>query len=407
MSLHVRGSLRAVALAAILSLLGGLAFAAVTAGPDLGPQLHPATIGVPGSIDTLQDDLRALLAGDGATEGVCDVAGAYCNLVKEMYWTLYRLLLPSASNALHWMYLASALLIGGLLYAVDARTGRRAWRLRDALRYLLPRSVFGHQSAVVDYKLYFINGLLAAVLGFSAVILTSAYVAEASSDLLAESFGGMPASDAAWTSRLLYTLVLVVAADLGYYLFHRLMHFVPLLWEFHKVHHSAEVLTPVTGFRHHPVDGFVEAAFTTFTLGIAQGVYCYLYGHGVDTVTLLNTSVAMLAYNLTANLRHSHIWLSYGRIASHVVSSPAQHQIHHSPAPQHAGKNMARVFSLWDWMFGTLYVPAAKETIAFGLGGGEEAEYRSLWRCYCLPFAKAARLSILGVARRPSRPAPP
>src|ERR1039458_8498353 len=33
-----------------------------------------------------------------------------------------------------------------------------------------------------------------------------------------------------------------------------LFHAIPALWEFHKVHHSAEVLTPLTEMRTHPVE---------------------------------------------------------------------------------------------------------------------------------------------------------
>ncbi|MFZ1773759.1 MAG: sterol desaturase family protein, partial [Rhizobiaceae bacterium] len=71
------------------------------------------------------------------------------------------------------------------------------------------------------------------------------------------------------------------------------------------------------------------------------------------------------------NLRHSHVWISYGPVIEHVFSSPAQHQIHHSRAQEHHNKNYGEIFSLWDWMFGTLYIPQGREEIAFGLGDAD------------------------------------
>jgi sterol desaturase/sphingolipid hydroxylase (fatty acid hydroxylase superfamily) len=211
---------------------------------------------------------------------------------------------------------------------------------------------------------------------------------------------GEAAARAGWLDRAGYTVALVLALDLGYYLFHRLVHAVPVLWEFHKVHHAAEVLTPITAARNHPVDSLLEWAATSLALGITQGAFAYAYGPALDAVTVLNTSAVMFVYNLTANLRHTHLWVCYGRIASRIVSSPAQHQIHHSIAPQHIGKNLGRVFSLWDWAFGTLCVPRAKEALTIGLENGESGQYWSVWRCYAVPFAKATKLGL-------SRPAAP
>ncbi len=50
-------------------------------------------------------------------------------------------------------------------------------------------------------------------------------------------------------TRSIITVMLFLAYELGYWFNHWLSHKVPLLWEFHKVHHTAEVLTPLTNFR--------------------------------------------------------------------------------------------------------------------------------------------------------------
>ena len=59
-------------------------------------------------------------------------------------------------------------------------------------------------------------------------------------------------------------------------------------------------------------------------------------------------------------------------------------------APEHFNKNYGEVLAIWDWMFGTLYVPEGRETISYGIGE-ENREYRSLTALYLLPFVKAWR----------------
>jgi hypothetical protein len=59
--------------------------------------------------------------------------------------------------------------------------------------------------------------------------------------------------------------------------------------------------------------------------------------------------------------------LSYGRILEHVLISPSQHQVHHSVDPKHLDKNFGEIFAIWDWIFGTLYIPTSNEELVFGI----------------------------------------
>ena len=50
-----------------------------------------------------------------------------------------------------------------------------------------------------------------------------------------------------------------------------------------------------------------------------------------------------------------------------IFVSPAHHQVHHSGNPKHFNKNFGSCLALWDWMFGTLYVPEKeREPLSFG-----------------------------------------
>ena len=60
------------------------------------------------------------------------------------------------------------------------------------------------------------------------------------------------------------------------------------------------------------------------------------------------------------HLQHTQLWIPFTGWLGRVFMSPAHHQIHHSAIPAHFNKNMGSCLALWDWMFGTLYVPAAE-----------------------------------------------
>ena len=201
---------------------------------------------------------------------------------------------------------------------------------------------------------------------------------------------GLEATSAA---RIVYVGALILAADFGFFAGHYLSHKVPLLWEFHKVHHSATVLNPLTNYRFDPLDRVLLGLFIGIATGAVKGGFGFAFPGGISGIAAVNVGVLLL-FNRTANLRHSHVWLSYGWHASHVFSSPAQHQIHHNSEARHIDKNLGLMFSLWDWMAGTLYVPREREHFQLGLTGGEHAEYDSLWRLYARSLAKAGSLLI-------------
>ncbi|MDC0136437.1 sterol desaturase family protein [Sulfitobacter sp.] len=98
---------------------------------------------------------------------------------------------------------------------------------------------------------------------------------------------------------------------------------------------------------------------------------------------------------LGANFRHSHIWISYGPVLEHILISPAQHQVHHSVATKHHDKNYGSIFAIWDWIFGTLYVPKTVETLTFGVSDGTgkpmEQPYPTLMAAMVLPFKESGQ----------------
>jgi sterol desaturase/sphingolipid hydroxylase (fatty acid hydroxylase superfamily) len=198
---------------------------------------------------------------------------------------------------------------------------------------------------------------------------------------------------------VLYT-ALVLAYDFTDYASHVLLHRIPFLWEFHKLHHSAEVMTPITVTRVHPIEQIAGAVIATPIVGIASGIAAYVFLREPSPLLLFGApAVQVLFFAGGYHLRHSHVWLSWGPVLGRILISPAQHQIHHSIAPAHHDHNYGFIFAVWDWMFGTLYLTRKKEDLTYGLSGVPfKASHPTVYAAYVQPFKGAA-----AVAARPWR----
>lgn len=246
----------------------------------------------------------------------------------------------------------------------------RMTRLRTGFwKWVFPRSVYFHKSTWVDVKVFAVTRALSG-LGFIGTVSLRAGAAA----WVSARIGGQGQLDSAW-SPVILTLALILISDFVTYWVHRTHHTNMILWPLHALHHSAEVLTPLTVYRVHPGYSLISTLAHGLVIGVAQGILLGLFVGRIDTVTIAGINAFVMAFNLAgANLRHSHIWLSYGRLLEHVLISPAQHQVHHSVDPRHHNKNYGEIFALWDWMFGTLYVPQGYEELEFGLSDGKTAQ---------------------------------
>ena len=164
------------------------------------------------------------------------------------------------------------------------------------------------------------------------------------------------------------TFAVLIIGDFSTYWVHRIHHQTAALWPFHEVHHSAEVMTPITVYRKHPVYDLLGGMFSNVLMGCLLGFWVWVFADRIDIVHIAGASVLYVAFHVAgSNFRHSHIWISYGPKWERFFISPAQHQVHHSIALKHRDKNFGEVFAIWDWMFGTLYRPTREEVLTFGL----------------------------------------
>lgn len=300
---------------------------------------------------------------------------------------LLPLTYPGSSNQrIYWLYLVSAAIIGIVIF-LAASSKRRSFSVSELFAFLLPKEVFVHRSAIVDYKYFFVDAIaLTVFLGpllFGAEFISEVIVKESARIFQHSTI----VESATITHNFLYTFFLLIAADVAFFLAHYMLHNNSILWEFHKVHHSAEVLTPMTAYRVHPVESAFTGTIAAICVGSVDGIMRSFYCDSATLVTLFSQNVFLfIFYFFGFNLRHSHIWFAYPAAVSKFFISPAQHQVHHSLDPQHYNKNLGYIFAVWDRLADTLYVPNGREDLKYGLAFDEHLEFRTVFQLYVRPF---------------------
>ncbi|MEE2788421.1 MAG: sterol desaturase family protein [Myxococcota bacterium] len=263
----------------------------------------------------------------------------------------------------------------------------RVGRWRGALARALPKHILIHPSSRVDMQFIFVRAfvrvVLIAALPFGAQALAVKVVL-----WCYQGVGAPPVVLTGATLVAVYSTVLFLVSDASRYVIHRLLHRIPVLWRFHQVHHSAEVLTPLTLYRNHPCEQLLQAGRGIIVLGAVGGLFAWLSFGKASVAQLYGVPAAMFVFNvLGANLRHSHNWLPYPRWAEHLFISPAQHQMHHGRADIENRVNYGNVLSIWDRLGGSHRYSSEGQPTDFGLEASDRHHRpRSVWSAIIDPL---------------------
>ena len=225
-----------------------------------------------------------------------------------------------------------------------------------------------HPSAIVDYKVFFTNALI-KVIFFAPLLALNFYFAKLTLRFLHSTFSDFGSLQGSALAFLVATLFAFLVDDFLRFFHHYLMHKVPFLWELHKTHHSAEVLTPITLYRIHPLESAMATIRNGIGIGFTTGVFLFVFSAKATLFTVLGVNLFAFLFNLTfGNLRHSHLDISFGFL-ERLFISPKQHQIHHSNQRKHFDKNFGVVLSIWDQLFGTYLSSKSQSVQKFGVDG--------------------------------------
>ena len=259
-------------------------------------------------------------------------------------------------------------------------------RSADLWGFLLPRDIYTHISARVDIALYVFERLLRPLWAAALILGVGTFAETQIMSVLKAALGDGPAFDVSYEWMVLYSLVTLLLYDFIFYVIHYTEHKVPALWVVHKIHHSAEVLTPLTRYREHFLEGPIYAAGAALAYGIAGGLFGWLIEAEITQATLFNIGFFSLLFGFNGSFRHYHVAFHYPVWLSKWLQSPVMHHTHHSYLEKHWDTNLGVVTSLWDRLFGTLYIPEKDEYTPWGLGPDTQDQYRSFWQNTAGPF---------------------
>ena len=155
---------------------------------------------------------------------------------------------------------------------------------------------------------------------------------------------------------------------------HNLLHRIPWLWEFHKLHHSIKELDWIGNMRFHWMEIVIYRGLT----------YLPLIVLGVNSTVILWIAVFT---TLIGHLNHSNLKLDWGPFRC-VLNSPRLHVWHHDVINhKKSGQNFGIIFSLWDFLFGTVYFPKEEQPVRLGFENMGEFPAHLLPRLF-YPFLK-------------------
>lgn len=158
----------------------------------------------------------------------------------------------------------------------------------------------------------------------------------------------------------LQLITLFIIADLIHWNVHRMLHRVPWMWEFHKVHHSVKQM----GFAAHLRFHWMENIFYKS----AQYIPLAMIGFGLSDFFIVHIVATAIGH-----LNHSNVNLSWGPL-KYILNNPRMHIWHHVrelPAGHPHGINFGISLSLWDYLFGTAVIPHEGRDIELGFPDDE------------------------------------
>ena len=143
---------------------------------------------------------------------------------------------------------------------------------------------------------------------------------------------------------------------------HRLLHRVPFLWNFHKLHHSVKEMGFAAHLRYHWMEPVVYKSMLYIPLAI-------IGGFEVTDVAIVHFFALTVGH-----LNHANLGWDYGPF-KYIFNNPKMHIWHHSKElPEHAkyGVNYGLTLSMWDYLFRTDHIPFDGRDIELGFDRDEE-----------------------------------
>ncbi len=272
------------------------------------------------------------------------------------YYLIEEITQPGWNSYFYWL-LGLSLFIWGLEVLKPWRKGQKPFR----------------QDFWLDAFYMFFNFFLFSLIGYNAI---SNIASEGFNDFLAL-FGlsNIVALEVQSWPVWSQLLLMFVLADFIHWNVHRLLHRIPWMWEFHKVHHSVQQMGFAAHLRFHWMETIMYKTLQYIPLAmIGFGLLDFFFIHII--------AIAI------GHLNHANLNLSYGPFR-YLLNNPRMHIWHHAKTlPQGSnGVNFGISLSAWDYLFGTAHIPSDGRDIALGFDNAETFP-KTFWQQISHPFWK-------------------
>lgn len=156
-------------------------------------------------------------------------------------------------------------------------------------------------------------------------------------------------------------LIFFILSDFVQWFTHVMLHRFPVLWRFHKVHHSVREMGFAAHLRYHWMENILYKPLKTLVVMLIGG---------------FEPEQAYIIHFITiaiGHFNHANIYITWGPL-KYIFNNPVMHLWHHSkvlPKGAH-GVNFGISLSIWDYIFKTNYIPKEDANIELGFDDIDE-----------------------------------
>jgi len=173
----------------------------------------------------------------------------------------------------------------------------------------------------------------------------------------------------------------ILMYDLSSYWFHRTAHYLPVIWRFHRVHHSDTTMDSTTFLRAHPLE-------LMLWFSVSEILTSAIFGLDLTILGVYYLVLFPMFFLEHANFKYPK-WLD--NTIGLIITTPNLHKVHHEQDEFYTNSNYADIFIFWDRLFGTFkYKPT--EQINFGLEEFDEPKKQTFWYLLKSPFLNIRRI---------------
>ena len=282
-------------------------------------------------------------------------------------------------------------LAGAIIYYAWQHPGSNK-SIKGFFVYSLPKELWSHPSCRLDYAFAVINRIIEPVT-IGVVLITTSTVSFGTHRLLVTTLGQHAEGKTHILTWIALTFVVIMVRDFFVWYSHYLEHKIPMLWQIHACHHSAEFLNPLSNRRHHPLQLVWEGGISNVAAGITLAVFSYMLNVSILDTALLGVDAYFVCDVLSFyQLRHSHIPLHYGKWEKWFLS-PSMHQLHHSVEAKYWDKNFGLFTAIWDRVFNTLNIRPVGYEYRQGVQPQHQRDYDTVSKLYFTPLVNLAKIA--------------